>query len=233
VNVLALDTATPSTVVGLLAGAKLYQERDDPRPGERPRHAQLALALADRALRHAGLDWREVERLGVGTGPGSFTGLRIGVASARALAQSAGLPLVGVSTLRVLAASALASGEAVLAVLDARRDEAFVAAYRGSPRAPEEVAAPAAVGPSALARLAGGLGGAVRWWAVGDGAIRFRGDLEPAGVVVAPDDSPLHRVDGGALCRLAATASPQAWDAVAPQYLRDPDAELALRTSRP
>jgi tRNA threonylcarbamoyladenosine biosynthesis protein TsaB len=281
-NLLALDTATPSTVVGVLHGGGVCEQRDDPPPGERPRHAQLVLVLADRALLRAGLGWTDIERVGVGIGPGSFTGLRIGVASARALAQSAGVPLVGISTLRALAALALgSSGErdspaaprgggieptavrgggieptaprgdrieptaggggveptaprrGVLAVLDARRGEAFVAAYRGSPAAPDEVLGAAAVAPAALGKLVGDLGDAAGWWAVGDGAIRFRGDLEPAGVVVPPDDSPLHRVHGEALCRLAATAPPQAWDAVTPEYLRDPDAELALRAPRP
>src|SRR5437588_3693212 len=251
VNLLALDTATPSTVVGVLAGAAVGQERDDPSPGERPRHAQLVLALADRALRRAGLGWEDIERVGVGVGPGSFTGLRIGVATARGLAQSADVPLVGVSTLRTLAAVVLglgtegagragggrdtlaaAAAPGVLTALDARRGEAFGAAFRGSPAGPHEVAAAAAVSPDGLGQLVEGLPDGEGWWGVGDGAIRFRGHLEPAGVVVPPDDSSLHRVDGEALCRLAAAAPPQAWEAVNPDYLREPDAEVALRASR-
>src|SRR4051812_32429451 len=131
-TLLAFDTATPATVVGVAAadGALLAERRHDPPPGERPGHAQQLLALCDAALRQAGVPWSAIRRVGAGIGPGTFTGLRIGVATARALAQGLGCEVVAVSTLEALARGARA-GEprAVLAVLDARRGEAFAASW--------------------------------------------------------------------------------------------------------
>ena len=104
--VLGLDTATPSTVAGVLVDDAVFEVRDDPAPGARPAHAGRLLAAAEEALAAAGVGWEEVDRLAVGVGPGSFTGLRIGIATARALAQGRGLPIVGVSTLEALARGA-------------------------------------------------------------------------------------------------------------------------------
>lgn len=214
-NVLGFDTATPSTAVAVLRpGEDPLEARHDPAPGERPGHAAQLLALAAELLGRAGLGFCDVDRIAVGVGPGTFTGLRIGVATARALAQGAGADLAPVSTLR-----ALASGpghERVLAVLDARRGEAFAAAWAGD----EELLAPVTVAPEGLGAL-GGPG----VLAVGDGALRFRPELEGAGTAVPPDGSPLHRVSAAAVCRLALGAGAAVpLDAVLPDYLRQPDA---------
>jgi tRNA threonylcarbamoyladenosine biosynthesis protein TsaB len=237
-RLLALDTATPATTVALaLADEKLFTRRHEPRPGERPGHVSELLPLALALLDDAGIGFAQLDRIAVGVGPGTFTGLRIGVATARALAHAHDLPLVGVSTLRALAAGAAepaAQAPAVLAVLDARRGEAFAAAWAGAataddPRS-EPLLEPAALAPEALARAAAALPtGAV---AVGDGAVRFRTVLEAAGAVVPPDDSAAHRVEAAVHVRLAAGMEPEASDAVLPAYLRLPDAELALRARR-
>jgi tRNA threonylcarbamoyladenosine biosynthesis protein TsaB len=231
--ILAFDTATPATAVALaLAGGDVLTRRHEPGPGERPGHATELLPLALALLDAAGLDWGELARIAVGVGPGTFTGLRIGVATARALAHAHELPLVGISTLRSLAAGAGASDRPVLAVLDARRGEAFAAAWSAeaagaSAPAAEPLVVPAALTPEALVAVVRALPGAPL--AVGDGALRFRAELEAAGAVVPADDSPLHRVDAAMHCRLAARLEPAAHDAVHPAYLRLPDAELALR----
>ena len=221
-TVLALDTATPSTVVGLLpAPGDPVEARHDPSPGERPGHAAVLLALVAQVLDEADRGWEEVDRIGVGTGPGSFTGLRIGVASARALAQASGAALVGVGTLRALAAGAAEAERPVLAVLDARRGEAFVGAWAGG----RELLAPAAVPPGQLADLVASVSAPQPPpLAVGDGAVRFRAQLQVAGAAVPEDASPLHRVAGGALCRLAAGAQAAELHAVLPDYVRPPDA---------
>ena len=107
--VLGLDTATPATVVAVLDDARpdaVLEDRHEPRDGERPGHAAQLLGIAAKQLAAAGLGFADVDRIAVGLGPGTFTGLRIGVATARALAQSSGAELVGVSTLRALALAA-------------------------------------------------------------------------------------------------------------------------------
>jgi len=226
--VLGFDTATPATAVALLrADGTAVEARHDPAPGERPGHARELLGLLERALEEAGSTWAEVERLAVGIGPGTFTGLRIGVATARALAQSRALPLVGVSTLRALALGAEPAGAPVtIAVLDARRGEVFAAAWDA---AGTRSLAPAALAPDALARAVAALGpGAL---AVGDGALEFRVQIEQVGATVPADASPMHRIEARHVCRLALGAPPVARDALLPDYVRRPDAELTQQAS--
>lgn len=258
-RLLAFDTATSATAVALaLPGGEIVARRHEPAPGERPGHMTELLPLAQELLAAAGIAWADLDRLAVGVGPGTFTGLRIGVATGRALARAHDLPLVAVSTLRALAASAAAglsagtepvpaeagapSGSAapepssaggptaIAAVLDARRGEAFAAAWRGDaatdPRA-APLLEPAALAPAALGEAVRALPAGTL--AVGDGALRFRRELQAAGAVVPADGSPVHRVDAAAHCRLAATMEPTAPDAVLPAYLRLPDVELRRR----
>lgn len=213
-NVLALDAATPLAAVALARSDGWLREAYD----ERPKHAQALLSLAAALLDEGGVSWVDVDCLAVGVGPGSFTGLRIALATARGLAHARGAGLVGVSTLRALAEPVPVERTA-LAVIDARRGEAFAAVYAAG----EELVAPCVCTPAQLEALA--RRGGPRALAVGDGALRFRELLERAGVEVAPAPSALHRVGGGAICRLAASGS--STEAV-PVYLRAPDAELAL-----
>jgi tRNA threonylcarbamoyladenosine biosynthesis protein TsaB len=255
-TILAFDTATPATSVALaLPDGRTLGRRHDPGPGERPGHQALLLSFAVELLDEAGVAFAQLDRIAVGVGPGTFTGLRIGVATARALAQAHDLPLVGISTLHALAANAQlavagadgladasarsppgdlamqsAPADCTLAVLDARRGEAFAAAWPGDRAADagaQPLLAPAALTPEALVAAVQDLPRAPL--AVGDGALRFREQLEAAGVLVPADGSPAHRVDAAAHCRLAAATAPHARDEVLPAYIRLPDAELALR----
>jgi tRNA threonylcarbamoyladenosine biosynthesis protein TsaB len=234
--VVGFDTSTPATSVAVLVpGGSEVELRDDPAPGEPPHHAERLQALLEDALRRAGVSWEDVVRICVGTGPGGFTGLRIGVSTARALAQGRGLPVVGVSSLEALARGVEhvslreveAPGHAdlhgpVLGVIDARRGEVFAAAYRHHRCTLE----PVALDPAELAeRLA-----ARREWgrsamlAVGDGAVRFRAELERAGVAVPADGSRAHRVSALMVCRLGRAREPADRDALLPDYRREPDA---------
>jgi tRNA threonylcarbamoyladenosine biosynthesis protein TsaB len=254
--VLGFDTATPATAVALrLADGSTLRARDDPGAGERPGHTTRLLGLAHELLARAELPWDALELIAVGVGPGTFTGLRIGVATARGLAQSLGIDVVAVSTPRVLAAAALRDGaercdetvprdvaphgeggahagdRGVLAAIDARRGEAFLAAYAGE----RELLAPQALAPAAfadfLAQAAHAAGRRVAgegWVAVGDGAVRFRDQLEAVGVAVAAEGSALNAVDAGVLCELALAQPRGAPEAVLPDYRRRPDAEIAL-----
>jgi tRNA threonylcarbamoyladenosine biosynthesis protein TsaB len=219
VIVLGFDTATAATAVALLDSAAPgdgAERRHDPAPGQRPGHAERLLALAHELLEAAGLSFAAVDRFAVGLGPGGFTGLRIGVSTARALAQASGAEIAGVSTLEALAANAgPAPGQAVLAVVDARRREVFVAGWRDG----AQVLAPRAVAPAAVGDVAG-----PGWLAVGDGALRFREDLQSAGCVVPEDGSPRHGVSALTVCRLALGDHATQRDLVIPDYLRKPDA---------
>jgi tRNA threonylcarbamoyladenosine biosynthesis protein TsaB len=231
VIVLGFDTATSATAVGLrLADGRTLEARDDPPPGGHPGHATKLLGMARELLGEAGLGWGELERLAVGVGPGTFTGLRVGVATARGLAQSLGLELAAVSSLLALAHGALTAGAelpgGVLSVIDARRGEVFMAAYDAGLR---ELLAPRPVAPELLGEALGEAGAAPPWTAIGDGAIRYREAFEALDVVVPVESSSMHRLRGGAICELAAAQRPAASQGeVLPDYRRRPDAELAL-----
>jgi tRNA threonylcarbamoyladenosine biosynthesis protein TsaB len=242
VIVLGFDTATQASVVGLrLADDTSLQARDDPQPTAHPGHATRLLSMAAELLAGAGLRWADVERIAVGVGPGRFTGLRVGIATARGLAQSSGAELVGVSSLHALALGAAAresggespgassSSSGIIAVIDARRGEAFVAAYPDSKRA---IAFAQPLDASELAGIVTAIeqrGGNVgqRWQAVGDGALHFASELRQAGAEVPPEGSALHLLDAAALCELGAREAASSIDAVLPDYRREPDASLA------
>ncbi len=242
-RILGLDTATRATSVAVTEDGPRPREleaRDDPPPGARPRHATRLLALTADVLNEAAVGWPEVDLIAVGVGPGTFTGLRIGVATARALARARGIPLAGVSTLHSLALNASQTPdcgdcvEAVVAVLDARRGEVFAACWRRDEVARTDppatpLLAPAAHTPQALAELIGGLRGTSI--VIGDGALAFREVLERQGTFIPEDHSELHRVTAINHCRLARGLRGGAPDEVLPVYLRLPDAEISRRAT--
>lgn len=211
--ILVFDTATAATVVACgEPGSEAIELRHDPAAGERPGHTAELLTLARAVLDRAGSSFAEVDRIGVGVGPGSFTGLRVGVATARALALATGAELVGVSSLAALAWPH--PDGAVTAAIDARRKEAFVAVYSDGLL----VSGPEAIAGLALADLAGdGL-------AIGDGALRYRLELESAGYEVPADDAADHLIGGAGLLALACDGEPVAPSALQPDYVRVPDA---------
>ena len=234
--IVGFDTAMRGTSVAVIVpGGKEVERADEPAAGEAPRHAEVLQPLLEQALEHAGVTWEDVARICVGTGPGGFTGLRLGVATARALAQGHDIPVVGISSLEALARGVELTSPndldlpgkpevagPVLAVIDARRGEVFAAIYRHHRLTME----PAAMTPAELADHAT----ARREWGrspmlgVGDGAIRFRAELERAGVAVPSDGSRAHRVSALMVCRLGRAREPVDRDALLPDYRREPDA---------
>jgi tRNA threonylcarbamoyladenosine biosynthesis protein TsaB len=222
-TVLGFDTATPDTAVAVAAdGATVVESSRGPDPQSgRPAHATALLVEVEGAVDFAG-GWSRIDLIAVGVGPGSFTGLRVGIAAARALATARELPVFGGGTLATLAAGILElrPGEPALAVLDARRGEAFAALYDGDGG---EIWAPFVAGPDRLAERVAEA--ALKPVAAGDGSLRFRRELEEAGAFVADEGDPVHRVAARRLCQLARAAEPPSLERLQPIYLRKPDAE--------
>ncbi|MGZ4166333.1 MAG: tRNA (adenosine(37)-N6)-threonylcarbamoyltransferase complex dimerization subunit type 1 TsaB [Solirubrobacteraceae bacterium] len=238
-KILGFDTATRATTVALLDTDtdEAIERRDDPAPGARPRHTTRLMALVVDVLDAAGVDWPAVDRIAVGVGPGTFTGLRIGVATARALGRAREIPLVGVSSLHALARGAVAGADAredgVMAVIDARRGEVYAAGWATADVARADAVPllePRAIAPEALA---GAMAAAGRTWlAVGDGAVEFRAALEALGARIPDPDSGRNHVSAVQHCRLAYGLAPMEPEGVQPEYLRLPDAEITLRAAR-
>ena len=218
-TVLGLDTSTAATAACLLrADGEAFEVVPDPVDLRGPpAHARELMPALARVAEEAGVGFEGVDAVAVGRGPGTFTGLRIGIATARAIAAARGLSLHPVSSLAALAAGAEAA--LVLAVIDARRGEVFAALYEDR----EERWRPFAATPERVAARVADAG--FDPLAAGNGSVEFRGVLEAAGVRVAPAGSPAHVVSGLSLCRLAEQAPAVSPEAVVPDYLRDPDAK--------
>lgn len=221
--VVGFDTATADTAVCAMRGGKvLYEELLGLAADGSPRHSTALLAEVERAVGAAG-GWDAIDRLAVGLGPGSFVGIRIGIATARGLAASTRLPVTGVCTLDALgrALGELAGLErGRLPVLDARRGEVFAALY--SPTA-ERLWKPFVAAPGELAERVAELPAPPL--AAGSGAVRFRDELASRGADVPEDTDPVHRIAARHVCALAEAAPERGEERLEPIYLRAPDAE--------
>ena len=195
---LAFDTATEVATSALVD--------DDEVLGERLSRAQTLLEDVDALLRQGGAHPSDLGALAVGIGPGSFTGVRIGLAAARGLAVALDLSGAGVSTLDALAAGA----PGAMPVIDARRREIF-----------------AVVGGEPVALAPADLGVGDGTICVGSGAVRYRALLEEKGAFVPPDDDERHLPRARFHAALAGALGPV--DAIDPLYVRLPDAKKAAR----
>jgi tRNA threonylcarbamoyladenosine biosynthesis protein TsaB len=187
-----------------------------------PLHTTALLEEIERGAEAAG-GWDTVARLAVGVGPGSFTGLRVGIATARALGLSRGLPLSGVGTLDALGRGLgeVAADRARLAVLDARRGEVVSALYSA---AGEKLWGPLLDPPEGLAARIAALPEPALCG--GSGAVRFRQQLTSRNVEIPDDADPVNRIAARHVCALAvAGGGAEESGSVAPIYLRPPDAE--------
>jgi tRNA threonylcarbamoyladenosine biosynthesis protein TsaB len=167
--------------------------------------------------------WSAVDLLAVGLGPGTFTGIRVGIATARGLSVSLDLPVRGVCTLDALGRGIQEAGEgaSALAVLDGWRGEVFAALYGGDGARAWE---PAVYRPEKLAERVASLDETPV--VAGSGAVRFRQELTRDGNRIADDSDSVHRVAARHVCALAAAAADEEdGGELAPIYLRPPDAE--------
>ena len=216
-KILGFDTSTAASSAAVLRGDELVEATPlAARLAERPAHAAELMPAIHEVMERAGVGFRDLDAIAVGVGPGTFTGLRIGVATARALAKANDLPLRGVSSLAALAAGMPAGPR--LPLIDAKRGEVYAALFDGD----AERWPPSALGIEALLERLQEADPTPL--AAGDGSLRFRDQLQAAGVAVAPADSPLHVVSAGHLCRRALQTPDLAPEQVVPDYLREPDA---------
>lgn len=199
--ILAFDTASHVATVAVARDEEVLAER-------RSRPIRI-LQEIDSALDEAAVERAAVTHLAVGTGPGSYTGLRMGLITARTLAFALGVPAAGVSTLEALAAGT----PGAVPLLDARRGEIFVL----------EDGIPGVLAPEDFSVTSGSL-------YVGDGAVRYRRLLEDQGGTVPDDESDAHIPWARHHAALAADFGPA--ERLEPLYLRVPDAEVAVREGR-
>jgi tRNA threonylcarbamoyladenosine biosynthesis protein TsaB len=220
---LAIATATSQVGVALGGGdgplASLHVRKGR-------RHAELLAPAIESIIRMAGVGTQQIGRIAVDTGPGLFTGLRVGVATAKALAAALDLPIVGCSSLELLAYPHRRQNRTVATVIDAKRGEIFWSLWRPGQG---EIAGPTVSAPDALVSAIRARPGEVL--AVGDGARRYADALAPlSGVELAgpADDHPSAVV----LLELAATRPSVPLDEITPRYLRGADVRIGW-TQRP
>jgi tRNA threonylcarbamoyladenosine biosynthesis protein TsaB len=228
-RILAFDTSSAVTAVAVTDGDRVLAHDD--RPGEQ-RHAELLLPRIEAALARAQLELAAIELIAVGIGPGSFTGLRVGLATAKGLALATRLPLCGVSSLRVLGRALDACDKLAVCALDAGKGELFGAVYGRRAGELETLIAPLRAEPAVFARtlLERGLPAAGLLWC-GAGARRYAAEL--AGVLDAPLQlaEPSYDVPSGQHVAAEALArfrreGPSDLSALEPVYLRGSDAKL-------
>jgi tRNA threonylcarbamoyladenosine biosynthesis protein TsaB len=211
VLILALDASTPVTTVAVARGNDREVLAEVSTTGRGA--SETLLPAVQAALDLAGEEPDSVELVLAGVGPGTFTGIRIAAATARALSAGTGMALARNSTLDALAAPALSCSSDVLAVLDARRGQVFARRFSGTGPTtdiycvrPEELLVE---GEPVL---------------VGDGAVRYRDVFTGLGRI-PPDDSPLHRVTAAGHL-ISADLTPVGPQDLVPIYVREPDAEV-------
>jgi tRNA threonylcarbamoyladenosine biosynthesis protein TsaB len=236
-KLVAFDTSTASTVVVAADGTRVAGRRHDPVGRERPQHTTAALRLAREALEELGLAWADLDRVGVGAGPGSFTGLRSGLSAGAGLARRLAVPLVPVTATALLAHGAGAgehptdaiAARGVIAVVDGRRSELFTQAFPGPgpSRAGDAspVVLPVPVGLTVLRRDAvAELVALDGWLVVGNGALLERDAFLALGADVPAVDDPRHVGQAEHLAALTAAGEGMPADEVRPAYGRGADA---------
>lgn len=232
---LGFDTATAQLSVAAMDREEVVAKAGiGPDQRGRPRHATGLLGAVEAVVAEAG-GWDRISLIAVGVGPGTFTGVRIGVSTARALAQARDLPLAGVSSLAALARGIGRSegtvGRHRLALIDAKRGEVFarLTAPGGIDLVPAlgSLAEESVLTPERLIEALA-LADAAPVCA-GDGAIRFRQEFVEAGLELLAAGDPANLVHAQDICKLGESAASGPPASVEPTYLRKPDADLWIQ----
>lgn len=224
--ILGIETATPQVSVaiggheGVIALFEVARGR---------RHAETLVPAIEFCCAQADVDLADLGLIAVDVGPGLFTGMRVGLATAKALAQALRVPMIGISSLDLLAFPHRQSDRVVVPVIDARKGEVFSAMYRAVPGGVQQVAAPRVARVDEL--VADLMARSQETLCVGDGALRYRREIcDGFHCEFAEGAYP----SAGALVQLAhARALREEWDQPADihaLYLRPPDAEINWAT---
>jgi tRNA threonylcarbamoyladenosine biosynthesis protein TsaB len=225
VIVVGIDTSTPQVSVAVGTETAILGRVQI---AGRARQESVTPAL-QQLLAWTGVDLDRVGGFVVGTGPGLFTGLRVGVETAKTLAQATKAPIIAVPSIDALAYAVRYTDRTVVAVIDGRRSEVFAALYRPVPGGVVRLTEPAVQRPQALAAELEAVAGEVLL--VGDGAILYRDVLQDVGARVALASPAQAHPDAASLVELAVPRflreeHDQLFDVV-PMYLRKSDAEIA------
>ncbi len=188
-------------------------------------HSRTLLPMAEELLRGTGTELKELDAVAVAAGPGSFTGVRIGVAAVKGLCWGAQLPAIGVSTLEAMAWHGLAAapGELVCCCMDARRDQVYNALFEISDGAPARLVPDRALSLEQLGAELAGMGRDV--FLVGDGAALCREYLDERGIRCRLSPGPLLNQSAWGVCMAARSREPQPAENLLPVYLRLSQAE--------
>lgn len=223
---MALDTAGLACSVAVTVGGEIaYTERLESTRGQ----AERLLPMVDRALSRTGLPPEALDLVAVTIGPGSFTGIRIGLAAARGIALATEARLIGVTSFEAVAVTRAKGGWFLLVALESRREDLFVQLFdpRGDP-----IGEPAAIMPAELDAVVNTWIGAVPLLVAGDAAQRATAALSSRAAATVLNDSPPDAIGTlrAALCRLHPR---EQHIAARPFYLRSPDVTLAPKHRNP
>jgi tRNA threonylcarbamoyladenosine biosynthesis protein TsaB len=228
VLILGIETATEQVSVaiggheGVLSMFQVCRGR---------RHAETLIPAIEFVCRQAEVEMAEFGAVAVDVGPGLFTGMRVGLAAAKAIAQALRVPMIGITSLDLLAFPLRQSGRQVAAVIDARKGELFSAFYRGVPGGVQRLAEPRCSSiDDLISELIARRGDFV---CVGDGALRYRDELASAAncdfaeqFLAHPSAAPLVQL---AHARALREEWVNPWE-IQPMYLRAPDAQINWST---
>ena len=177
--ILAIDTSTQATSVCLAAQSGVVASA---RLGRGQRHGEFTATAIRFCLDRAGMTATDVTGVAVSLGPGAYTGMRVGIATAQTFAHAGGLPVVGLASLDVVAFAARHTRRRIYSVIDARRRELFWAAYRQSPGGVQRIGEYSVGAPATLVSDIEASGEEVL--AIGDGAVQHTAEIESVGATV-------------------------------------------------
>lgn len=225
-RILSVDTATVTCSVGILDDGRVLAEAVNEK---RQTHSRHLMTMVDAVLQMAGVRLDQLDALAVTRGPGSFTGVRIGISTMQGLAMGLSKPLIGISSLEALAHQAGACAPLVCPVLDARKGEVYTAIYRPENDGMQLLLEEQVCSPDQLVRQIDG-----PCLLVGNGTLTYRKMMrEKLGGQAVFAGSALNKVRAETVGRLAMqkikTAGGEPPGGVIPHYIRPSDAEINLR----